>query len=94
MFGRRACELVKEVAYCTPHTMPQYNVSLSDKGRFSKANGPLHSQDRITAQDESVRLVTDEIHEHRAALQDLIRYGCNTPCPAQHTERECPTGTA
>ena len=37
-------------------------------------------------QDESVRLVTDEILEHRAALQDLIRYLCRAPCPAQQTD--------
>lgn len=95
MFGQRAGELLREVAYASADALPAYNVRtqcikqpMSDADDQPTLNGVTSSYtlagdttdtNRASAppQDESVRLILEELQQHNVAMLNLIRYLSN-----------------
>lgn len=77
-FGKRAAELLKEVAFCTPDGLPPFNVSASMLGLHlisaalktwvitNWCEGPL--------QDSQVAAVVEEIISHDRLMSEIFRF--------------------
>ena len=75
MFGKRAVELINEIANCSPENLPVYNVRpctpASSLRSLAEARAP--GAHLWCSQDELVRLVIEEVNEHYAQMSELVR---------------------
>jgi hypothetical protein len=78
-FGKRALNLLKEVAFCTPEGLPPYNVRLSSCSVDGHFGTMLSIQvwrnlwQKLQPQDNQVAAVTEEIVSHDKMMQQIFR---------------------
>ena len=91
MFGKRAVELINEIANCSPENLPAYNVRNCTCSLWSRTRHQMVACSRHThiaaeaalwlVQEEHVRLVIEEINEHYNQMSDLVRYELQPSSP-------------